>query len=140
MKKMTCNKTQRAYMLAKANLEALEALEEELEKQYIAEHNIKNSNGDAPSRVWCIEDEDAFNAANAAVSKQTEESGLWADILKARELFKMAENELIEYGLSIAPVEIRAQLTKAVKTNYTARHKVIDLVFKLDVSTVPAWL
>ena len=44
---------------------------------------------------------------------------------------------MIEYGLSLAPAGIRATLAKGAKDNYTTRQKLIDLVFRLDVSTVP---
>ena len=48
-----------------------------------------------------------------------------------------AEDRLIEYGISIAPAGIRATLTKGAKDNYAARQKLIDLVLRLDISTVP---
>ena len=44
---------------------------------------------------------------------------------------------MIEYGLSIAPAGIRSTLAKGAKDNYTTRQKLIELVFRLDVSTVP---
>lgn len=47
-----------------------------------------------------------------------------------------AEDAMIAYGLSIAPAGIRDTLERGVKENYTIRLKVIDAVFRLDVSSV----
>jgi len=128
---------QKAYMLAKANLETLEAHEKKIDRQYIVDNGIKNPDGSIPELIYCIEDESVFEKANAECSAIVETSGLWSEILEARELLK-SEEKLIEYGLSIAPAYEREILTKAVKTNYSVRLKIIDLVFRLDTSTVTA--
>jgi len=130
------NKQQKNYALAKSMLETLEAKEAQVEQIYIKEHDIKNEDGSTPTRIFMIDDEAMFDKANSEVSKLVEDSGLWAKILKARDALKTAEDELIKYGLSIAPKHEREALTKAAKTNYTTRKKIIDLVFKLDAKTV----
>ncbi|NLW48008.1 MAG: hypothetical protein GXY86_11835 [Firmicutes bacterium] len=130
------NKQQKNYALAKSMLEVLEAKEAEIEQIYIKEHGIVNEGGSTPEVIFMIDDEATFDKANAEVSKLVEASGLWAKILKARDDLKTAEDELIKYGLSIAPKHEREALTKATKTNYTTRRKIIDLVFKLDAKTV----
>ena len=73
---------------------------------------------------------------SADTAAKIEGSGLWADILAAEESIKAAEDAMIAYGLSIAPAGIRDTLERGVKENYTIRLKVIDAVFRLDVSSV----
>jgi len=134
--KKTTNKIQEQYMLAKACLETLEDKENELEHQYIIDKGIINPDGSIPDRIYCIEDEEVFNKANEEQAATAEASGLWQEILAARSNLSAAEAKLIEYGLSIIPAKEHDILKKAVKENYTTRLKVIDMVLKLDVSTV----
>lgn len=56
----------------------------------------------------------------------------------ARSVLKASEDSLIAYGLSLAPAGVRATLEKAVQHNAATRAKVLDLAFRLDVSTVSA--
>lgn len=135
-KKSTTNSAQRAYMLAKAHLQALKDREAEIERAYIIAHSIRNADDTIPERVYCIDNMETFDRAVEATSAEIEGSGLWADILAAEESLKAAEDAMIAYGLSIAPAGIRATLERGVKENYTIRLKVIDAVFHLDVSTV----
>ena len=132
----TTNSAQRAYMLAKAHLQALRNQEAEIERAYIVAQGIHNGDGTIPDRVYCIDDMETFDRANEETAAEIESSGLWADILAAEEALKAAEDVMIAYGLSIAPADIRATLERGVKENYTIRLKVIDAVFHLDVSTV----
>lgn len=134
----TTNKYQRNYMLAKSLLETLRLSAEETERKYIADHGIINADGSIPERIYCIDDESVFDKANEAMGKLFEESGMQKDLNEADDTLKKAENDLIAYGLSLAPKAQRDTLTKASATNYTTRQKIIDLVLKLDVSTVRA--
>ncbi len=134
--KKTTNKIQELYMLAKAHLEALEDKEKELERQYILDNGIINPDGSIPNYIYCIEDEEVFSKANEEQAATAEASGLWQEILTARANLTVAEAKLIEYGLSIIPAKERDILKKAAKENYTTHQKVIDMVLKLDVSTV----
>ena len=134
--KRTTNKAQEAYMLAKANLDALEEVEADIERRYIAEHNIVNQDGSTPQRIFCIDDDATFEKANAESAELPEMKANFKEILEAKDLLKEAENELIAYGLSITPEAERSVLEKAAATNYTTRCKIIDLVLRLDVSTV----
>ena len=133
------NKQQKLYLLAKANLEILEEQEKEIEKQYIVNNNITNENGNMPDQIFMIDNEEIFDKANQEISEIIENNGLWNQILNAKEDLKQAEDNLIDYGLNIIPacyIGEKSTLQKAVKTNYTTRQKIIDLVFKLDTSTV----
>lgn len=135
-KASTTNSAQRAYMVAKAHLQALRDREAEVEKAYIVAKGIRNADDTIPERVYCIDDAETFERASEETAAEIEGSGLWADILAAEEALKAAEDAMIAYGISIAPAGIRATLERGVKENYTIRQKVIDLVFRLDVSTV----
>ena len=123
-------------MLAKANLDALEEVEADIERRYIAEHNIVNPDGSTPQRIFCIDDDATFEKANAESTELPEMKANFKEVLEARDLLEEAENGLIAYGLSIAPEAERAVLEKAAATNYTTRCKLIDITLKLDVSTV----
>lgn len=132
----TTNSSQRAYILAKAHLQALKDQEVEIERAYIVTQGIQNADGTIPERVCCIDNMEIFDRANEETSAEIEGSGLWADILAAEEALKAAEDSMIAYGLSIAPASVRATLERGVKENYTIREKVIDTIFRLDASTV----
>lgn len=130
------NAEQRAYMLAKAHLETLKGIQDDMEGKYIAEQGIKNLNGEIPTRIYCIDDSEVFPRANHEFSELPEAKALWQEILEAEKLLKQAEEQLITYGLSIAPAKQREILARAAETNYTTRTKIIDLVMRLDVATV----
>ena len=135
--KRTTNKVQREYMAAKALVETLEEQEKEIEQAYISAHNIVNPDGSIPERIYCILDEAVFDKANEETAAEISACGLETERNAAEAALKTAENRMIEYGISLAPAGIRATLAKGAKSNYTVRQKLIDLVFRLDVSTVP---
>ena len=131
------NTEQRTYLLAKAHLETLESIQDDMERKYIVEHGIVNEGGEIPTRIYCIDDDKVFDRANQEFSELPEAKALWQEILEAKELLKQAEEQLISYGLSIVPTKERDILAKAAESNYTTRIKIIDIVLKLDTSTVP---
>jgi len=135
--KQTTNKDQREYMVAKAHVKALGEREKELEQAYISAHGIVNPDGSTPDRVYCIEDEASFDKANEEFSSEMTACGFDVEYEAARNALKTAEDNLIKYGLSIVPAGIRDTLAEGAKSNCTARQKLIDLVLRLDVSTVP---
>ena len=128
------SKYQKTYLLAKANLEVLEEQEKEIEHNYIIANKIKNIDGSIPERVYCIGDENIFDKANADVSKITEDSGLWNEILGAKELLKKEEEELIKWGINRVkkdlPNKTYETLLKEMKV-YATRCKLIDLSLKV---------
>ena len=128
------SKYQNAYLLAKANLEALEEQEKEIEHNYIITNKIKNIDSSIPERVYCIEDEIIFDKVNIDVSKITEDCGLWNEILKAKELLKKEEDKLITWGLNRVKKDLPSKayetLLKGMK-EYTTRCKLIDLSLKV---------
>lgn len=130
------NTEQSAYMLAKAHLETLESIQADMEREYIFAQGIVNDNGETPEAIYCIDDEETFDRINQTFSDLPDVKLIWQEILEARDLLKAAESALIEYGLNMAPAKQRDILTRAAKTNYTTRCKIIDLVLKLDAATV----
>ena len=135
--KRTTNKVQRDYMAAKALVETLKEQEKQMEQAYIAAHGIINPDGTTPERIYFIMDEAIFDKANEESAAEIDACGLGDKCIAADAALKAAEDRMIEYGLSLAPAGIRAILAKGAKDNYTTRQKLIDLVFRLDVSTVP---
>ena len=98
-KASTTNSAQRAYMLAKAHLQALKDREAEIERAYIIAHSIRNADDTIPERVYCIDNMETFDRAVEATSAEIEGSGLWADILAAEESLKAAEDAMIAYDV-----------------------------------------
>lgn len=134
--KKTTNRVRNNYMKAKAVVESIQAQQEEIERRYIADKGILNPDGSIPELLYCMEDDTAFEKANEECSAIIVSSGLESELNAARAVLKTAEEKLIEYGLSIAPGGVRAVLQEEVKKNACTRMKVIDLVFRLDASTV----
>ena len=132
----TTNKLQEEYMYYKASLTTLEEGLDALERDYIVEQGITNDDGSTPKAIYCIDNEEVFNRANKEFSELPETVRLWNTILKYKDYLKAAEDKLIAYGLSLAPTPEREILRKSAETNYTTRCKIIDLVLRLDVSTV----
>lgn len=132
------NTQQKNYMKAKAIVDALKAQAETIEQEYIRSHNIINSNGETPKAIFCIDNEEVFNQANEATAPALDA----LEIYKAEKILREAEDDLIRYGLSIAPAKEREVLSnrcfglngQTILLNI--RKSVIDLAFRLDVSTV----
>jgi len=133
----TYNKEQVTYMKAKALLETLEEKEKEMEADFVKGLNIVNEDGSVPTRTWAIDDDEIAEKAIDDFGKIEEESGLWAEILSAKEALKAAEENLIQYALSIIPFKKEREiLTRAAKGNLKCREQILESVLKLDVSTV----
>lgn len=123
-------------MAEKARVEAVKAQQEAIEKKYIADNGIVNPDGTTPELIYCMEDDAAFEKANEECSALIVAAGLEDELNAARDALKYAEDRLIAYGLSLAPAHVRATLETEVKRNSSVRQKVLDLAFRLDISTV----
>lgn len=134
--KRTMNKIQKSYMNAKARVQEVESQQEAIEKKYISDNGIVNPDGSVPEFLYCMDDDAAFEKANDECAALIAAAGLEAALLSARSDLKAAEDRLIAYGLSLAPAGVRATLEGAVQRNAATRAKVLDLAFRLDVSTV----
>lgn len=135
--KRTYNSLQKTYMLAKASLEELEEREREVDSKYIQDNHIVNPDGSIPRASWAIDIDEIADKAIDDCSKIVIESGLWDKILYARNLLKEAEENLIQYGISLMPnSKDKTTLKEAVSKDYNVRQKVIDLTLRLDTRTV----
>ena len=133
----TYNKEQKAYIEAKKALDILESQEAKMEAEFVASLGITNDDGTTPAKTWMIDNDEMAEKAIDDFGKIEEESGLWAEILKARENFKAAEEALVQYALSIIPFrKEREILTRAAKNSIKHREEIIANVLRLDVSTV----
>ena len=130
------NKLQIAYMIAKSCVDALESNLDELEKKYISDKGIVNTDGSVPKHLWCMNDDAEFEKANEEFEALIVANGLEKELNEARDRLKSAENELIAFGLSLAPDNIRKTLEKAARQNAIIREKVLNLTFNLDTSTL----
>lgn len=134
------NVQQKNYARAKALVDTLKAQEKEIEQAYIKEHNIVNPDGTIPERIYCIEDEALFEQANEATAPAIDALGLY----EAEKLLREAEDDLIRFGLSIAPAKERKILSDRCfgrnghYVHVDVREKVLELAFRLDVSTTKA--
>ena len=137
--KKTTNRIQENYTKAKSLVNALEVEIARIEREYIQENVIINPDGTIPERIYMIEDEPVFNTANEATASEIEALNTYP----ARKALRQAENELIDFGLALAPAKERKVLTDrcfGLNGHYAhvdIREKCIDLALKLDVSTIP---
>lgn len=128
------NKQQKDYAFALSVYETLLEAGQEREAEYIRREGITNPDGSIPGVLFEIEDADEFDRALEGFTA----SDLCIDpeIESARKDLRRAEDQLIQYALSISPASIRDTLASGAKTSYSTRSKIIDLAFHLDTSTV----
>ena len=131
------NRQQRAYAEAKAAKEAAAEMYDEAEQKYIQTHGIKNADGTTPRHIWAVDcPEDEWDALNEEAYEDPELKEA-ADLKSAAmAALLQAENELVDWSLSIIPEGLRATLEPA-KKQYKVREKLIDVAFRLDARTVP---
>lgn len=130
------NKYQEHYAIAKALVQAIEEEISNVEHEYIMDRGIVNPDNSIPKHIYCIEDDNLFNKANQKCSKLAAERRLEDELNKAKKNLGIAEEALIAYGISIAPVGLRDTLSKGGDANYDIRSRMIDMVFRLDITTV----
>lgn len=134
------NKQQKNYALAKA---AYELAREEIakhEQAFIARENIRNPDGSVPASLWMLEcdDEEYFNALCDKLYSSEGFSALCDEESEARKVLHDAEEELIDYGLSLPmPPDVRQTLHEH-RNDWKVHDKLIDLTFRLNTRTVRA--
>ena len=136
MTKQQGKAAQDAYIYAKARVQSIEAQQQEIECEYIRTHKITNEDGTTTCALYCIDDDALFEQACDDCNALIEAAGLNAAYSEAQNELRRTENDLIAYGLSLAPAGVQDTLEQASKTNASTRSKLIDLVFRLDISTV----
>lgn len=131
------NKEQRAYAQAVARRGAVEEAIKEAEAEYLERKNVIDpETGKLVHRIFeIIWDEELFDQINNSFAR--EHKALCDEYSEAHKAEKAAEEALIEFGISIAPVEHRQTLIYGVKRIYKIRKQFIDGVFRLDTRTLP---
>ena len=108
-----------------------------MEAEFVASLGIINDDGIIPEKTWMIDNDEIAEKAIDDFGKIEAESGLWEKIVAAKEALKIAEENLIQYALSIIPFQKeRATLTKAAAEHYKIRMQILENVLKLDTRTV----
>lgn len=135
------NMQQRNYALALAAVQVLEAEEKACESVYCLQNGYVDEHGNPATRIYQIQDDAVFDAANDDFSSLNE--SLYTRLYAAKDALRDAENALIDFGLSILPkayARERELLARKAKEDSTLRRKLIDNAFKLDTRTIPrAW-
>ena len=132
------NTYQKKYAVAKAMVETLESEENKIETEYIKMNNIKNSDGTKPHHIWMIDDEKTFDKANNDTAEKIDALGG----SEARKNLRIAEDELINFGLTLCPESAMQPIRNTcfgLNGNYVhaeIREKMIDLTFRLNTNTV----
>lgn len=135
IKRMEENEIRRDYITAKSRVEHLIWRIEVMEHEYIKKHDIVNPDGEIPGRIFRILDNEIFRTANLEISAKIVAYGLDDEYNAALKTLKKAENRLLGYGLSVVPKSMRNILERGMK-DYTMRQEMIDLVMRMDISTV----
>lgn len=131
------SKEQKAYIEAKKALEILEAQEKKMEADFVESLGIVNEDGSVPTATWAIDDDEIADKAIDDFGKLIEGSGVWEKLVTAKEKFRQAEEELVQYALSLIPFKKeREVLTRAAANSPQNRQKILDTVLRLDASTL----
>lgn len=128
------NEKQWNYAVAKANCEALKESMDEMEQAFIKEKGVKNPDGSVPKFTWAIADDELSYRLSNELEEQPGFRSLWDQKLAAERSLKNAEQELLDFTMSILPKKISDIVMGALDNK---RQELIDLAFRLDTSTVP---
>ena len=131
------NKEQKAYIEAKKELDILEAKEKKMEADFVKSLGIINEDGSIPTATWTIDDDEIADKAIEDFGKLVEESGLWAKLVEAKETFRQAEENLVQYALSMIPFKKEREALARVSNVLKYRQQILDTVLRLDASTIP---
>ena len=129
------NAVQKRYIKAKAAYELATKQERQFELDFMAKKNIMDDDGNPARRVYEIDNVELFDKVNAEYSAAVNESGARDRYLKARDEFKDAERELLEFAFSVISKSMndtRETLKHGAETNLKIREKIIDAVLRLD--------
>ena len=132
----TMNKQQIDYIIAEAHLEVLKEMSRESQQVFIKSKGIQNEDGSIPEMLWRIKDEKLFEECCKEYDSIEQNVQLDNDIIKAREQFVEAEEELYKFAISICPGGLKEQLREATTRSYKAKEEMLKTVLKLDTSTI----
>ena len=126
---------QAAYMAAKANYDTVDAARAQAEADFLRASGAKTAQGKAPTHLYMIAELDEFE--RLCTEFEGSPFDLSGDLQIAAQLLTAAEDALIAYALDLAPEPIRAALAEGISRSADTRRELLDLAFRLDVSTVP---
>ena len=131
------NRLQQEYTQARQTVDAIHARLEQAEAEYCTSHGCTDEDGNPVNRIYQIDDDAAFEAAN---------NGFWAlheqdakEENAASKTLREADDALIEWGISVMPSSMKQEaetLEKGMNRFLWVRSKLIDLAFRLDARTV----
>lgn len=134
------NKVQKTYALAKAAYQLAKDEVKEYEHGFIIRENVRNKDGSVPKSVWALDtdDEDYFDELCDKLYAEDGFKSLYEAETDAFKNLQAAEEQLIDFGLSLPmPASVRKTLSDHRK-EYRVRDKLLDLTFRLDTRTVKA--
>ena len=131
------NKVQREYAKAKIAYRAAMLTEAQVEKDWIITNGYKNQDGSFPNCIFMLDcNEEDFDLISAKLADDPEHQKAYDALIEKENALRAAEDNLIEYGLSIVPAGVAETLRK-VKNEYKYRNQLIETVMALDTRTVP---
>ncbi len=120
------NREQKEYIETKKVLEALEARRKEMEAAFVKSLSVVNEDGTVPSHTWAIDDDSVADQAIDDFGALVEDCGLWAELCKAKEEFRTAEEQLARNIRSINDIIRDETLDKRTRAN--ALHSVVNII------------
>ena len=124
---------QKEYALAKAAAETIQSVYNEAEEKFILESGYRNPDGTVPKHLYMIEDDEVFERLCDEYASHPDNN--WEDVNKAKEVLHQAEENLIDFALSIVPASARSTLQRGRKI-VRIREKLIDAAFRLDTKNI----
>lgn len=128
------NAVQKRYAIAKAAAEAADKQQLENTKEFIRNSGYKNPDGSVPTALWMIDDCDIF--LRLCDEFEVSPLNIYSTVNETMRALEKAEDELIDYALSLVPASVADTLRKH-RRDAATRQKMIDAAFRLDTSTVP---
>ena len=122
---MARNKIQKDYIVAMAMWNAANTAQKEKFNGFLRDMNLTEDDLDG-------ENYEILSAAYEVVARKEIENSA-----RAWDNLKLAEAALIEFGISIAPANIRKTLRKGLDLFYKEKREIIDTLMRLDVNTIP---
>ena len=130
------NKQQRNYVKAQSLLKEWEELLASTETEYLRKNKIVNPDCSKPNGIMQIKDIGLLQKCTNELAKDIFHQKIWEGYLEAKELFQCAENQLLEYAISILPDGLGKAIDRAIEAkDDKAISRVIAIL--LDTSTVP---
>ena len=131
------NKVQREYAKAKIAYRAAMLAEAQVEKDWIIANGYKNQDGNSPDRIFMLDcSKEDFDLISTKLTDDSEHQKAYDALIETEKALRVAEDNLIEYGLSIVPAGVAETLRK-VKNEYKYRNHLIEAVIALDTRTIP---